>query len=243
VKEPFANASGTCRSKRSTSPMRIDVKGHGKRAASLVYTDATYSSSGLAGTRSSPALPQRSGTTIVGANGQPVTVSRRNGTPGRNFSCRQARRLLRALIAKVLGTRQSQIFHNTISVLYGRVTLQLPLRNAAGAGRTNQRALAAIACKNAKAQLQLLKNAALLERAAYLPTSRWQQEFAHRRYTSRQQGAVNCSAGRLTAEQKRYQLGAFHRVQNVILTQQRLDQRARRGSFVHLPIWLEPRPT
>jgi outer membrane protein len=127
---------------------------------------------------------------------EPVTNEVANGTTKQGF-----------------GTAQSQIFHNQFPDYQVGVNLQIPLRNRA-AQATNQRAV--LTQRQIEAQLQQLKNAALLDvRNSYiaLTQDRAQVQAASKARELQQQT--------FDAEQKKYQLGAST-VYNVILTQRDL---------------------
>jgi outer membrane protein TolC len=127
---------------------------------------------------------------------EPVTNEVANGTLHQGF-----------------GTAQSQIFHNTFPDYQVGVNLQIPIRNRA-AQATNQRAV--LTQRQIEAQMQQLKNAALLDvRNSYiaLTQDRAQVQAASKARELQQQT--------FDAEQKKYQLGAST-VYNVILTQRDL---------------------
>jgi outer membrane protein len=174
---------------------------------------AQYLSQGLAGNS-----PNVTGTTttagaaLVGANGQPVTVLDMNGVPVEVFEP-VTNEVANGTTKQGFGTAQSQIFHNQFPDYQVGVNLQIPLRNRA-AQATNQRAV--LTQRQIEAQLQQLKNAALLDvRNSYiaLTQDRAQVQAASKARELQQQT--------FDAEQKKYQLGAST-VYNVILTQRDL---------------------
>ena len=172
------------------------------------------------------------GTNIVGANGQPVTVLDATGTPVEIFQPVSTTATAGVNHAG-LGDSQSQIFHNTFPSYTVGVNLQLPLRNRQ-AQATNQRAM--LQLRQIEAQMQQLKNAALLDvRNTYIAL---EQDRARVQAASK---ARELQQQTFDAEQKRYQLGAST-VYNVILTQRDLIT-AQGTNFGHLPIWSKPRPT
>jgi outer membrane protein len=108
------------------------------------------------------------------------------------------------------GDTQSQIFHNHYPDYYVGLNVTIPIRNRA-AQATNQRAI--LLQRQSEAQLQQLKNAALLDvRNTYIAL---QQDRARVQAASK---ARELQQQTFNAEQKKYQLGAST-VYNVILTQ------------------------
>ena len=111
------------------------------------------------------------------------------------------------------GTAQSQIFHNQFPDYLVGVNLQIPIRNRQAQAAYQH---AVLVQRQIEAQMQQLKNAALLDvRNAYiaLTQDRAQVQAASKARELQQQT--------FDAEQKKYQLGAST-VYNVILTQRDL---------------------
>jgi outer membrane protein len=108
------------------------------------------------------------------------------------------------------GDTQSQILHNHYPDYYVGLNVTIPIRNRE-AQATNQRAI--LLQRQSEAQLQQLKNAALLDvRNTYIAL---QQDRARVQAASK---ARELQQQTFNAEQKKYQLGAST-VYNVILTQ------------------------
>jgi outer membrane protein len=213
VKEAFAKRPDLQEQALNVANAGIDAKATANALLPVATLTATYSSSGLAGNSIVPgATTATAGPTIVGANGQPVTVLDATGTPVEIF-VPTSTTAVAGVSHQGLGDSQSQIFHNTFPSYTAGVTLQLPLRNRQ-AQATNQRAI--LQLRQIEAQLQQLKNAALLDvRNTYiaLEQGRARVQAASKARELQQQT--------FDAEQKRYQLGAST-VYNVILTQRDL---------------------
>ena len=213
VKEAFAKRPDLQEQALNVANAGIDAKATANALLPVATLTATYSSSGLAGNSIVPgATTTTAGTTIVGANGQPVTVLDATGTPVEIF-VPTSTTAVAGVSHQGFGDSQSQIFHNTFASYTAGVTLQLPLRNRQ-AQATNQRAI--LQLRQIEAQMQQLKNAALLDvRNTYIAL---EQDRARVQAASK---ARELQQQTFDAEQKRYQLGAST-VYNVILTQRDL---------------------
>ncbi|HXT74873.1 MAG TPA: TolC family protein [Candidatus Eisenbacteria bacterium] len=213
VKEAFAKRPDLQEQALNVANAGIDAKATANALLPVATLTATYSSSGLAGNSIVPgATTTTAGTTIVGANGQPVTVLDATGTPVEIF-VPTSTTAVAGVSHQGFGDSQSQIFHNTFPSYTAGVTLQLPLRNRQ-AQATNQRAI--LQLRQIEAQMQQLKNAALLDvRNTYIAL---EQDRARVQAASK---ARELQQQTFDAEQKRYQLGAST-VYNVILTQRDL---------------------
>ncbi len=174
---------------------------------------AQYESFGLAG--NSPIVTgttTTAGSALVGADGQPINVLDMNGVPVEVFEPVTAE-VANGTSHQGFGTAQSQIFHNQFPDYLVALNVQIPIRNRA-AQATNQRAV--LAQRQIEAQMQQLKNAALLDvRNTYIALT---QDRAQVQAASK---ARELQQETFNAEQKRYQLGAST-VYNVILTQRDL---------------------
>jgi outer membrane protein len=174
----------------------IDVKATRNALLPTATLSAQYGTVGLAG--NSPikgtSIIVSSGVPIVDANGKPVTV---NGTPI----------FLPTSSTPVTGTSRAgftdaltSAFHNNFPDYQVSLNLQIPIRNRS-AQADNQRSL--LFHRQLEAQLQQLKNAALLDvRNTYiaLEQDRARVEAAAKARELQQQT--------FDAEQKKYQLGA-----------------------------------
>jgi outer membrane protein TolC len=187
----------------------IDVKATRNALLPTATLTAQYGSVGLAGD-----APMRGATTlvssgipIVDANGNPVSV---NGTP--IFSPASSAPIT-GIVHTGFPDAMSSVFHNNFPDYSVSLNLQIPLRNRS-AQADNQRAI--LTQRQLEAQLQQLKNAALLDvRNSYiaLTQDRAQVDAASKARELQQQT--------FDAEQKKYQLGAST-VYQVILTQRDL---------------------
>ncbi len=213
VKEAFSKRPDLQQQALNVTNAGIDAKATANALLPVATLQAQYSSSGLAGNSSIPGVTTTiPGTNIVGANGQPVTVLDATGTPVEIFEP-QSTTATAGVNHAGLGDSQSQIFHNTFPSYTVGLNLQLPLRNRQ-AQATNQRAM--LQLRQIEAQMQQLKNAALLDvRNTYIAL---QQDRARVQAASK---ARELQQQTFDAEQKRYQLGAST-VYNVILTQRDL---------------------
>jgi outer membrane protein len=209
IKEAFAKRPDLQEQVLNLKNAAIDVHATRKALLPTATLSAQYSSVGLAG--NSPikgtSTVISSGIPIVDANGNPIfvngvpifeptTVTPRTGTNQEGFT-----------------SAESQVFHSKFPEYSAQLTLNLPLRNRS-AQADNARAL--LTQRQLESQLQLLKNAALLDvRNTYiaLTQDRAQVEAASKARQLQQQT--------FDAEQKKYRLGAST-VYNVILTQRDL---------------------
>jgi outer membrane protein len=213
LKEAFAKRPDLQEQAINVTNAGIDAKATANALLPVATLTATYSSSGLAGNSVIPgASTTIAGTNIVGVNGLPITVLDATGTPVEIFEP-TVTTASAGVNHQGFGDAQSQIFHNTFPSYTAGINLQLPLRNRQ-AQATNQRAI--LQLRQIEAQLQQLKNAALLDvRTAYITL---QQDRAQVQAASK---ARELQQQTFDAEQKRYQLGAST-VYNVILTQRDL---------------------
>jgi outer membrane protein TolC len=171
----------------------IDVKATHNALLPTATLTAQYGSVGLAGNQPirGPATTISTGIPIVDANGVPVTPNEFLGTSA----------------APIIGTSKagftdamSSVFHNNFPDYLVSLNVQIPLRNRS-AQADNQRSI--LTQRQLEAQLQQLKNAALLDvRNSYiaLTQDRAQVEAASKARELQQQT--------FDAEQKKYQLGA-----------------------------------
>jgi outer membrane protein len=213
VKEAFAKRPDLQQQEINVTNAGVDVKATANALRPVATLTLQYTSTGLAGNSFIPGTTTTAaGTNIVGANGQPVTVLDSTGTPVEIF-VPTVSTATAGINQQGFPEAQSQIFHNTFPSYTAGVNLQLPLRNRQ-AQATNQRAI--LAERQIEAQMQQLKNAALLDvRNSYIALlqDRAQVQAASKARELQQQT--------FDAEQKRYQLGAST-VYNVILTQRDL---------------------
>jgi outer membrane protein TolC len=209
IKEAFAKRPDLQEQALNLNNAGIDVQATRKALLPTATLSAQYSSVGLAG--NSPikgaSTVVSSGIPIVDANGNPIsvngvpvfeplTVTPRTGTNQDGFT-----------------SAQSQIFHSQFPEFLAQLTLNLPLRNRS-AQADSARAL--LTQRQLETQLQLLKNAALLDvRNTYIALT---QDRAQVAAASK---ARELQQQTFDAEQKKYRLGAST-VYNVILTQRDL---------------------
>ena len=191
-----------------------EIDTHATRIALLPTATLTaqYLSQGLAGNSPITTTTPAAGQAIVGANGTPVTVLDSNGIPVEVFEP-SSTTTTTGTNHGGFGNAQSQIFHNTFPDYLVAINVQVPIRNRI-AQATNQRAI--LNQRQIEAQLQQLKNAALLDvRNTYIAL---QQDRARVQAASK---ARELQQQTFDAEQKKYQLGAST-VYNVILTERDL---------------------
>jgi outer membrane protein len=212
VKEAFVKRPDLLEQEINLTNAGIDAKANKKALLPIATVTARYGSQGLAG--NSPILTSTAGAggQIVDASGAPVTVLGAGGTPVAIFEP--------TTTTTVTGTKtggfsdaQSQIFHNQFPDYLLALNLNIPIRNRV-AQADYQRAV--LTQRQNEAQLQQLKNAAILDvRNTYiaLVQNRARVEAAGKARELQQQT--------FDAEQKKYQLGAST-VYNVILTQRDL---------------------
>jgi len=210
VKEAYAKRPEIQEQLYNVKNAEIDVRATRNALLPELTLSGQYSSFGLAG--NSPlksAVPTfaASANPIVDINGTPVIV---NG--GEIFEP--------VVTTPIVGTNQqglgnalSDVFHSRFPEYLGQLTLTLPLRNRS-ARADNARAL--LVQRQLETQMQLLRNAALLDvRNSYiaLTQDRAQVEAASE--------ACQLQQETFDAEQKKYRLGAST-TYNVILTQRDL---------------------
>jgi outer membrane protein TolC len=169
---------------------QIDIKATRNALLPTATLTAQYGSVGLAGNQAKFTTKTIAGTPVVDANGNPVpgdflpaTQFAPNGTLQAGF-----------------GDAMSSVFHNNFPDYSVSLNLQIPIRNRS-AQADNQRAI--LTQRQLEAQLQQLKNAALLDvHNTYiaLTQDRAQVEAASKARELQQQT--------FDAEQKKYQLGA-----------------------------------
>jgi len=194
VKEAFAKRPELQESAINLLNSAIDVKATRNALLPTATLTAQYGTVGLAGNQT-----QRTGTTttiagapVVDANGQPVAGS---FLPVTVFTPTGA-----VVTPAGYGDALSSAFHNTFPDYQVSLNVQIPIRNRS-AQADNQRSI--LTQRQLEAQLQQLKNAALLDvRNTYiaLAQDRARVEAAAKARELQQQT--------FDAEQKKYQLGA-----------------------------------
>jgi outer membrane protein len=213
IKEAFTKRPDLLEQELNVKNAGIDAHAAAIALRPTATLTAQYTSQGLAG--NSPILgpsATTAGSTIVGANGQPVTVLDANGVPVQVFEPVN-NATSTGTLHQGLQTAQSQIFHNQFPDYLFALNVQIPLRNRA-AQATSQRAI--LQQRQIEAQMQQLKNSALLDvRNTYIAL---EQDRARVQAASK---ARELQQQTFEAEQKKYQLGAST-VYNVILTQRDL---------------------
>jgi outer membrane protein len=210
VKEAYAKRPEIQEQLYNVKNAEIDVRATRNALLPELTLSGQYSSVGLAG--NSPiksAVPTfaASANPIVDINGTPVIV---NG--GEIFEPVVTTPIV-GTNKQGLGNALSDVFHSRFPEYLGQLTLTLPLRNRS-AQADNARAL--LVQRQLETQMQLLKNAALLDvRNSYiaLTQDRAQVEAASEARQLQQET--------FDAEQKKYRLGAST-TYNVILTQRDL---------------------
>jgi outer membrane protein TolC len=209
VKEAFAKRPDLLEQAINLTNAEIDAKANKHALLPVATLNARYGSQGLAGNTPILTAMPVAGNQIVGSNGQPVTVLDSAGNPVTIFEPSTATTVIGTRTAG-LGDAQSQIFHNQFPDYSVSLNLNIPIRNRV-AQADYQRAV--LTERQTEAQLQALKNAAILDvRNTYiaLVQDRARVEAAG---TARE-----LQRQTFEAEQKKYQLGAST-VYNVILTQ------------------------
>lgn len=213
IKEAFTKRPDLLEQEINVKNAGIDARATRIALLPTATLTAQYASAALAG--NSPIITGTStaaGSTIVGANGQPVTVLDANGVPVEIFEP-STTTVTGGTNHQGFGNAQSQIFHNQFPDYLVALNVQIPLRNRS-AQATNQRSI--LQQRQIEAQMQQLKNTALLDvRNTYIAL---QQDRARVQAASK---ARELQQQTFNAEQKRYQLGAST-VYNVILTQRDL---------------------
>jgi outer membrane protein len=183
----------------------IDLKATRNALLPTATLSAQYSSVGLAGNQAKFTTKTIAGTPVVDANGNPVPG---DFLPGTQFTPN-------GTVQAGFGDAMSSVFHNNFPDYQVSLNVQIPIRNRS-AQADNQRAI--LTQRQLEAQLQQLKNAALLDvRNTYiaLTQDRAQVDAASKARELQQQT--------FEAEQKKYQLGAST-VFLVIQTQRDLIQ-------------------
>jgi len=213
VKEAFTKRPDLQQQEYNVKNAAIDARATTIALRPTATLTAQYSSQGLTGVSPITGTPAtRAGSTIVGTNGQPITVLDSNGVPVQIFEPLTTTPLVGVSHQGFTDT-QSQIFHNTFPDYLVALNVQVPIRNRS-AQAANQRSM--LQQRQLETQLQLLKNSALLDvRNTYIAL---EQDRARVQAASK---ARELQQQTFDAEQKKYQLGATT-VYNVILTQRDL---------------------
>jgi outer membrane protein len=213
IKEAFSKRPDLLEQEFNVKNAQIDARATAIALRPTATLTAQYTSQALAGNSSVPgATTTTPGSTIVGANGQPVTVLDSNGVPVELFEP-LATTARAGVQHQGFGNAQSQIFHNQFPDYLVALNLQIPIRNRS-AQAANQRSI--LQERMFEAQMQQLKNSALLDvRNTYIAL---QQDRARVQAASK---ARELQQQTFDAEQKKYQLGAST-VYQVILTQRDL---------------------
>ncbi len=168
----------------------IDVRATRNALLPTATLTAQYSSAGLAGNQAKFTTKTIAGAPVVDANGNPVPG---DFLPATQFTPN-------GIVPAGFSDALSSVFHNNFPDYQLSLNVQLPLRNRS-AQADNQRAI--LTQRQLEAQLQQLKNAALLDvRNTYiaLTQDRAQVDAASKARELQQQT--------FDAEQKKYQLGA-----------------------------------
>jgi hypothetical protein len=190
----------------------IYSKSNKKALLPVATFNARYGSQGLAGNSPIVTTAPAAGGQIVDSNGVPIMVIGAGGTPVNIFEPSTSTAVIGTKTGG-FGDAHSQIFHNDFPDYAVSLSLNIPIRNRS-AQADYQRAL--LTERQSEAQLQQLKNAAILDvRNTYiaLVQNRARVEAAGKARELQQQT--------FDAEQKKYQLGAST-VYQVILTQRDL---------------------
>jgi outer membrane protein TolC len=196
VKEAYARRPELQESALNLINSAIDVKATRNALLPTATLTAQYGTVGLAGNspiRGTTTIVS-SGIPIVDANGNPVSV---NGTP---IFAPTTSTPITGITQAGFGDALSSAFHNNFPDYQVSLNVQIPIRNRS-AQADNQRSI--LAQRQLEAQLQQLKNAALLDvRNTYiaLAQDRARVEAASKARELQQQT--------FDAEQKKYQLGA-----------------------------------
>jgi outer membrane protein len=203
VKEAFAKRPELQEQALNLLNGQIDLKATRNALLPTATLTAQYSTVGLAGDQRTFTTATVAGAPVVDANGKPIAgffVPSAQVTPGPTARAG-------------FGDAMSTLFNNQFPDYQVALNMQIPIRNRS-AQADNQRAI--LTQRYLEAQLQQLKNAALLDvRNTYiaLTQDRAQVEAASKARELQQQT--------FDAEQKKYQLGAST-VYQVILTQRDL---------------------
>ncbi len=213
VKEAFTKRPELLEQELNMKNSAIDSRATKQALLPTAALIAQYQSAALAGNSSIvTGSATTAGSPIVGANGLPITVLDMNGMPVEVFEPSTAA-VTNGVRHQGFGNAQSQIFHNQFPDYFVGINVQIPIRNRV-AQATNQRAV--LNQRSIEAQMQQLKNAALLDvRNTYIALT---QDRAQVQAASK---ARELQQETFDAEQKKYQLGAST-VYNVILTQRDL---------------------
>src|SRR6266849_2695907 len=190
VKEAFAKRPELQEEALNLLNGEIDLKATRNALLPIATLTAQYSSVGLAGNQRSFTSATVAGAPVVDANGNPIPGFFLPGTQVTPGPTSQAG----------FGDALSSAFHNNFPDYQVSLNVQIPLRNRS-AQADNQRAI--LTQRYLEAQLQQLKNAALLDvRNTYiaLTQDRSQVDAASKARELQQQT--------FDAEQKKYQLGA-----------------------------------
>jgi outer membrane protein len=190
VKEAFAKRPELQEEALNLLNGEIDLKATRNALLPTATLTAQYSTVGLAGDQRTFTTATAAGAPVVDANGKPIAgffVPSTQVTPGPTARAG-------------FGDAMSTLFHNQFPDYQVALNMQIPIRNRS-AQADNQRAI--LTQRYLEAQLQQLKNAALLDvRNTYiaLTQDRAQVEAASKARELQQQT--------FDAEQKKYQLGA-----------------------------------
>src|SRR5229473_1008956 len=178
----------------------IDLKATRNALLPTALLQAQYGTVGLSGNSLNATSAIVPGAAVIGPNGQAVEgIDPATGLPVSIFLPTQ-RTTVTGTNTNGFGGALSQVFHNQFPDYNVQLTVTIPIRNRS-AQADNQRAI--LTQRQLEAQLQLLKNAALLDvRNTYiaLTQDRAQVDAASKARELQQQT--------FDAEQKKYQLGA-----------------------------------
>ncbi|MBZ5701267.1 MAG: TolC family protein [Acidobacteriia bacterium] len=200
LKEAFASRPDLRQQEYNLKNADISVRATRNALLPVASVSAQYGTVGLAGNSALLGTPSVvAGTPVVGANGLPVTVLNASSVPIPIYLPQSVPNVT-GLAKDGLSGAMSQVFHNQFPDYAVQFSLSIPLRNRQ-AQADNQRAL--LAQRQLEAQVQQLKNAALLDvRNAYIALEQDQArvEAAMKARVLQEQT--------FDAEQKKYQLGA-----------------------------------
>ncbi|MBZ5540792.1 MAG: TolC family protein [Acidobacteriia bacterium] len=200
LREAFANRPDLRQQDYNLKNADISVRATRNALLPVASVSAQYGTVGLAGNSALLGTPSVvAGTPVVDASGLPVTVLDASNAPIPIYLPQSVPNVT-GLAKDGLGGAMSQVFHNQFPDYAVQFSLTIPLRNRQ-AQADNQRAL--LAQRQLEAQVQQLKNAALLDvRNAYiaLEQDRARVEAAVKARVLQEQT--------FDAEQKKYQLGA-----------------------------------
>jgi outer membrane protein len=200
VKEAFAKRPELQEQALNLLNGEIDVQATRNALLPVATLSAQYGTVGLSGNSLNTASQSVAGSAVVDANGNPVNgINPITGLPVPIF-LPTTQTTVTGTTNNGLSSALSQAFHSQFPDFNAQLTLTLPLRNRS-AQADNQRAI--LTQRQLEAQLQQLKNAALLDvRNSYiaLVQDRAQVDAAAKARELQQQT--------FDAEQKKYQLGA-----------------------------------